>query len=41
MGNVQYCVDAAIAAERMQLEADYIGISSGYRGDMKFAIKYG
>ena len=38
VGNTEYVVDAAITAERMQLEADCYGIGTGYRGDIKKAI---
>lgn len=32
--------DAAIASERMQLEAWHLGVGSGYRGDMKNAFNH-
>ncbi len=38
VGLVQNTVDAAISAERMQLEAYKYGIGSAYRGDMQEAI---
>ncbi len=38
IGNKSSLVDAAIAAERMQLEAAALRVGTGYRGDMKEAI---
>lgn len=38
VGLTQSVVDAAIAAERMQLEAEKYGIGTAYRGDMQCAI---
>lgn len=38
IGKPQFTVDAAIAAERMQLMASALGISSGYNGNIKSAI---
>lgn len=38
VGKPQYFVDAALAAERMQLMAYAHGISSGYNGNLVFAI---
>lgn len=38
IGKPQYSVDAALAAERMQLMAFSHGISSGYNGNLTFAI---
>ena len=37
-GNKANLTDAAIAAERMQLEAASLNVGTGYRGDMKTAI---
>lgn len=38
VGSSSFTVDAAITAERMQLEAANLGIGSSYRGDMKLAV---
>ncbi|WP_022761376.1 nitroreductase family protein [Butyrivibrio sp. AD3002] len=38
VGSKANLTDAAIAAERMQLEAASLGVGTGYRGDMKTAI---
>lgn len=38
IGSTSYIIDAAIAAERMQLEALSLKVGSLYRGDMKLAI---
>ncbi len=38
IGKPDFAVDAAIAAERMQLEAYVHEIASGYNGNLKFAI---
>lgn len=38
VGKLQFSVDAALAAERMQLMAYSLGISSGYNGNLKSAI---
>lgn len=38
VGLEEYVVDAAIAAERMQLEAHKLKVATAYRGDMKRAI---
>ncbi len=38
VGRQQYTVDAALVAERMQLMASSLNISSGYNGNLKFAI---
>lgn len=38
IGKQQFITDAAIAAERMQLMASSLGISSGYNGNLKTAI---
>ena len=37
-GSSQTIIDAAISAERMQLEAEALGIGTAYRGDMVDAI---
>lgn len=37
-GSSQNIIDAAIAAERMQLEAEELGLGTAYRGDMVNAI---
>lgn len=38
IGKPQFTTDAAIAAERMQLMASTLGISTGYNGNLKSAI---
>ncbi len=38
IGNPEFIIDAALAAERMQLMAWAHGISSGYNGNLKMAI---
>ena len=38
IGKPQFTTDAALAAERMQLMASTLGISSGYNGNLKSAI---
>lgn len=38
IGKPQFTTDAAIAAERMQLMASTLGVSTGYNGNMKSAI---
>lgn len=38
IGKPQFTVDAALAAERMQLMASTLGVSSGYNGNLKSAI---
>ena len=38
IGKPQFTTDAAIAAERMQLMASTLGVSSGYNGNLKSAI---
>ncbi len=37
-GSANQTTDAILAAERMQLEAEYLGLATGYRGDMLLAI---
>lgn len=38
IGKPQFTTDAALAAERMQLMASSLGVSSGYNGNLKSAI---
>ena len=38
VGHPSSLIDASIAAERMQLEAESLGVGTAYRGDMKTAI---
>lgn len=40
IGSSENSTDAAIAAERMQLEAERLGVGTGYRGDMQTAINH-
>lgn len=40
IGSPQDSIDAAIASERMQLEAEQLGVGTAYRGDMQIAINH-